>query len=543
MRIKKIALKNFKRFTDLTISDIPETSKLVLVIGSNGSGKSCLFDAFDWLSKSQEKWLASYYREVKISYYKKDAKVELVITISLNNERLIEKRDGNLLGDEEQELVKKFIGRSSIRIVPHISNKADTSKVLLDGDSPESYIENDTRFINDVFLYIQQINNALREPVFSGKPADTLKIFKDFIEPLNHSLLNIFGGDEATTIQIAEFQDATPQSTAKLIFKKGDSKINYDLLSHGEKQVVILLINFIVRQEYYKDAIIFIDEMDCHLNTALQASLLSEIVTRWIPDNAQLWTASHALGFIEYARNSNTASIIDFDLLNFDTKKEIIPLSKDTLDVYEIAIPKATIASILKGYKLVVVENKNDEYFNAALGNDGYLFLPANNNREVFLTVKADKDKLGLRDRDYLKTDEIEKIKVQIPNLKVLLLSTFENYIYHPDNVAALNIEGFNKDEYIIEIITQKNAKLIDIVGEIGTSRNHYIEFKDCIKNDENIKPITDALKSDNFEDFYAYFNMKKHFNKTYLTQFKYSISDLSKTNWFKGEILKTIGG
>lgn len=51
MRIKKIELKHFKRFTDLTISDIPETSKLVLIIGSNGSGKSSLFDAFDWLSK------------------------------------------------------------------------------------------------------------------------------------------------------------------------------------------------------------------------------------------------------------------------------------------------------------------------------------------------------------------------------------------------------------------------------------------------------------------------------------------------------------
>ena len=51
MKIKNIAIKNFKRFTDFTISDIPETSKLVLIIGSDGSGKSCLFDAFDWLGK------------------------------------------------------------------------------------------------------------------------------------------------------------------------------------------------------------------------------------------------------------------------------------------------------------------------------------------------------------------------------------------------------------------------------------------------------------------------------------------------------------
>jgi hypothetical protein len=538
MRIRKIELKNFKRFTDLTISSIPDTSKLVLVIGSNGSGKSSLFDAFDWLSKGPYKALP-YSGGDAANYYMKNSNSEPTAIFEFTDGSLIEKKGNGVT--KGLDLVQRFFGRSSIRIVPRISNNANPSSVSSDNDSPTTYIENDTRFINDVFLYIQQINTALREPVFSGKQADTLKIFRDFIEPLNNSLLKIFGGDEATTIQIAEFEDASPNSNAKLIFRKGESKINYDLLSHGEKQVIILLINFIVRQEYYKNAIIFIDEMDCHLNTALQSTLLDEIVSRWIPDNAQLWTASHALGFIDYARNSEASSILDFNLLNFDTKKEILPLSKDKLEVYEIAIPKSTIASILKGYKLVIVENKNDEHFNAALGHDGYLFLPANNNREVFLTVKGDKDKLGLRDRDYLRTDEIAKIKTQLPNLKILLLSTFENYIYHPDNIAELGLQGFNRDEYVTEITNQKNERLIDVVGEIGTSRNHYVEFKDCIKDDGNIRPITEALQSNIFEDFYAYFNMKKHFNKKYLTQFTYSLSDLSKTKWFKNEILKTI--
>ncbi len=207
-------------------------------------------------------------------------------------------------------------------------------------------------------MYIQQIDNALREPVFSGKSADTLKIFRDSIQPLNSSLINIFGGTEETTIQIAEYENATPRTNGKLIFRKGKSKINYDLLSHGEKQVVILLLNFIVRKEYYNDAIIFIDEMDCHLNTALQERLLHEIVSVWIPDNAQLWTASHALGFIDYAKHSENAAIIDLDLLNFDELQTIAPTPKDSLEVYNIAVPKIMSKRILKGYKLVVVENQ-----------------------------------------------------------------------------------------------------------------------------------------------------------------------------------------
>lgn len=109
------------------------------------------------------------------------------------------------------------------------------------------------------------------------------------------------------------------------------------------------------------------------------------------------------------------------------------------------------------------------------------MFLPANNNREVFLTIKSDKYKIGLRDRDYLRTDEINLIQKKYPDLKILLLSTFENYLYHPENIAQLNLPGFNKLGYISEIKIQKNEKILEIVGEIGTSRSHYIEFKDAI--------------------------------------------------------------
>lgn len=47
MKIKKITLKNFKRFSDLTISEIPESAKLVVLVGPNGSGKTSLFEAFN----------------------------------------------------------------------------------------------------------------------------------------------------------------------------------------------------------------------------------------------------------------------------------------------------------------------------------------------------------------------------------------------------------------------------------------------------------------------------------------------------------------
>ena len=46
MRIKQVRLQNYKRFTELTIADVPKTAKLVVLVGPNGTGKSSVFDSF-----------------------------------------------------------------------------------------------------------------------------------------------------------------------------------------------------------------------------------------------------------------------------------------------------------------------------------------------------------------------------------------------------------------------------------------------------------------------------------------------------------------
>ncbi len=529
MRIKEIELKNFKRFSDLTITEIPETSKLVLLIGSNGSGKSCLFDAFDWFDRGHKGMTRDW-----INYYPKTKDSEPSAVVEFYGGSAIEKIGHSV--NKGHEMAKKFFGRSSIRIVPQITNEANLSQILSDQDSPNTYIQNDRRFINDIALYIDNIDQALRGIVFRGEDVNPRQIFREYIEPLNESLLNIFGGNKNTTIQIHEYFGAKNQEPAKLIFKKGSSEINYDLLSHGEKQVVILLINFIVRQDYYQDSIIFIDEMDCHLNTALQYSLLKEITERWIPNSSQFWTASHALGFIDYAKKSTEASIIDFDLLDFDQPQTLFPMAKDDLDVYEIAIPKAMLFEIMKSKKVIFCENQNDEYYNL-LGLENKIFVGVRDARDVFLKVKNDDLAYSIRDRDFFSDDEIAKIKEKYPNHNILKYRNFENYLYHPNNIAELGLQGFDESKYAEEITKQKNAKYQYLLTNVESSRKTYEEFKTDDLQDEDTISIVDDFKSDDFEKFYKFFDMKKDFNKSTLARFNLSTEKLCQTKWFKDQI------
>src|ERR1043166_4682391 len=61
MKIKQIRLRNYKRFTDTTITDIPESARLVVLVGPNGCGKSSLIDAAQtWRGRY---WDESYHRE------------------------------------------------------------------------------------------------------------------------------------------------------------------------------------------------------------------------------------------------------------------------------------------------------------------------------------------------------------------------------------------------------------------------------------------------------------------------------------------------
>ena len=95
MKIKEIKFKNFKRFTNLTISDIPETAKLVVLVGPNGCGKTSVFEGLNHWYKWKGFWRVGqkdyYIKEgdndevKKDDWYSEQVKIETYDT-DLNNQ-------------------------------------------------------------------------------------------------------------------------------------------------------------------------------------------------------------------------------------------------------------------------------------------------------------------------------------------------------------------------------------------------------------------------------------------------------------------------
>lgn len=84
-----------------------------------------------------------------------------------------------------------------------------------------------------------------------------------------------------------------------LYFRKADvnNPFAYDVLSSGEKEVVDILLDLYLQKDSYINSVYIIDEPELHLNTAIQRKLLVEI-DKMIPENCQIWVATHSIGFI-----------------------------------------------------------------------------------------------------------------------------------------------------------------------------------------------------------------------------------------------------
>lgn len=561
MKIKSLQLKNFKRFTDLTLQGIPDSAKLVLLIGSNGSGKSSVFDAFELLSDLIRRtrkapgtieYNRGYFQRGKeYSYYHKNHNL-LQINLEFSDHSKIECNFestyvGRMTSTKDFE-PSVFYGRSAVRYLPRITRTSigQSIDILGDTDRPQYFIDEDHRFENDIDLLIKDVVENIFRGINSDNRQQILEV-RFFLDKINEAFPRIFGTGDGTNLIFKSFMPPAEGKPSRLIFQKGNSELDYDLLSAGEKEVVNLLFNLFVRNKVYNDSIYFMDEIDTHLNTKLQAALLREITEYWIPDNCQLWTASHSLGFIEYATEIEKGCILDLDDLDFDKTQILTPTSKNSFEIFEIAVSKAFIDRAVQGRKIIFSENTDTPFYND-LNIENILFFVAQDKNDVFHRARNYKQ-FGIIDRDYLSDEEVLQLRKEYPFLFFLPYYSFENLLYHPDNLAEYYIKvnkPFDKGGYVRKITDLKNQERDYISAGIVLGRSGYPFLKESenakkLKTfKDNYRGIIDLFRSDDFETYYKVFPAKDY-GRDLAERKNIPQTELAKTQWFKQQIESTV--
>ena len=360
MNIEKLRLKNFKRFTDLEVdlSSCPAPPKLVFLMGANGSGKSSVFDAFEYISAPQKEGMRDFYSD----YFAKNGAAASSVSISLGGGLNLTRSNQapTVTSPPKWSIKSAFYGRSSFRTVPELLPRNGSPVDLAsDSDRPQRFIEHDVRFDTDISEITRNILLGVWGEEFTS---ETMRA--RFVDPINASLSRIFTGGSSTSLRLILMIPALEPRPPEVRFRKGRSEVPYDFLSSGEKEVFNILLNLFVRREHFTNAIYFIDEIDVHLHTQLQYALLEEIVENWIPENSQLWTESHSLGFIDYANATNDAVIIDFDDFDFDQPLVLRPSPKSE-HIFDIAVPRESALRVFPNKTLILCEGRDAPLYNA----------------------------------------------------------------------------------------------------------------------------------------------------------------------------------
>jgi predicted ATPase len=501
MRIKQVTINSFKRFHDLTIQNIPETARLVVIIGRNGCGKSSLFDAFRlWQAKLVFQNQSSNSFNFDDNYH---SKVELPIKPPLNwvSANLVDVSLHQSTPHEITALKKIFYLRTAYRnesdfTVENLQRLGD----VLDESRFNRLIDNDV----SVALNYQRLVSGVLEKLFAGK-YDGLNgrdIRDQLISQIRESMLRIFADLVLTS-------PGNPLEDGTFFFTKGTSQdFRYKNLSGGEKAAFDLLLDFVMKKLTFNDTVFCIDEPEIHMNSRLQSKLLDELF-KLLPDNCQLWIATHSIGMMRRARDLHEANpgevvFLDFDEKDFDKPQTLEPhpvnrafwertLKVALDDLAELIAPQRVV--ICEGHPVGTGKPKNAEFdarcyrtiFAEEFPDTQFLSAGSSNDVETdrLALIEAIKalakgvEIIRVVDRDDKSTIEIEELATQ--KVRVLSRRHLESYLFD-DEILSLLGTKFGKPEQKSALLEAKQAAISNSVTR-GNSQDDVKSAKGDIYN------------------------------------------------------------
>ena len=467
MKIRKIKLNNFKRFTNLTITGIPETTKLVVLIGPNGCGKSSVFDAIYVLAMRNyvspgNQWQAYYVKEENqgAPIIQTDQRMTQLIDVQFHENN-----------PTTQEMWRKVVyPRTAYRNVASFNiQQLHQIPSVLEENRFYRFSEDD-RAAND--NYVRLVSKGLQDAFEKESPETTIKKFRaNVIGEVADGLKTMFPELVLNSLR----NPLTSVGTFR--FDKGDSKgFPYENLSGGEKAAFDLILDLVVKRDTFNDTVYCIDEPEAHMSTRLQKNLLA-CLYNLIPDNCQLWIATHSIGMIRKARdlqneNSDTVTFLDFDDKDFDkpqTIEPVIPTRTFWQKTYKIALDD--LAELIVPNMIILCEGEpgkkgfDAQCYNAIFGDEfpDALFVSAKgsgnvkNLQPVIQAIAEKAEVISLIDRDNRTDTEREQERQK--GVFVLRRRALENYLID-DEIIRLLCREYEGSEKVENLIRARDTKI-----------------------------------------------------------------------------------
>jgi len=461
----------FRRFSDLTIQNVPATAKLVVLAGPNGCGKSSFFDAlllryridtgYGWNGDSR------YYDRPQ------DEGIDLHRRVTITTDAGTSFKPGNVYVRTAYRNDHEFVTSNLSRLGGVLESIALNRMIEPDATVSVNYQRLAAQAMEDVF-----VNEAAGTTMGDYRE----KLIGEIRTPLNRLFPDL------TFVGVGN-----PLDQGAFKFDKGTSKsFDYKNLSGGEKAAFDLILDFVVKRRSYGDAIYCIDEPEIHMNTRLQGALLNELVGL-LPGKSQLWIASHSIGMMRNAREMHEAdpssvAFIDFSGHDFDQVVILAP-TKPTRAFWEGVMHVALddLAALVAPKRVVVCEGnpvgsvlgKNTEHdakiYQTIFGDEqpDVTFISAGNSKEVqsdFIGVAAMLPRLAagievirLIDRDdHAPADVSEYLN---KGIRVLSQRHLESYLYDDEVLTALCV-SVGKPKLAADLIAAKGTAIAEVVSQ-----------------------------------------------------------------------------
>jgi hypothetical protein len=328
MKIKNIHLVDFKRFTDLTITDIPQATRLVMMVGPNGSGKSSVLDGFSVMQamyKGSATFADKYHFKAGVMGAIEPAQKRGGWFLLESNKVDVQFYDADRR-DWHSPFIKdetRFYIRTGYRYEPEFSvNSISKQGPIKDDKQPERLMEIEGRVAKNY----QRLVAQTIEDVYSDAQSEAITK-----RELRNRIIGKIGESFNRVLPDAKFLGlGNPLSDGSFFFEKGASRNwPYGNLSAGEKAVFDLILDFVIKVGAYTNTVFCIDEPEVHINTNVHSALLEELYTS-LPGESQLWIATHSASMMRKAREleerePGTVVFLDFGGHDFDQPVTLRP--------------------------------------------------------------------------------------------------------------------------------------------------------------------------------------------------------------------------